>query len=148
VAHRVKFPLNEPAIGKKPLADRRVPGLLHRPRRQHLALATTTSSPPSTHCAPTGVEFLATPDSYYSDPELRARIGEVRVPIEELRSRGILVDRDEDGYLLQTSPSPSGTGPRCSSSHRAARFAGLRQSATSRRSSEAIEREQAKRGNF
>ena len=53
-----------------------------------------------------GVEFLDTPDSYYEDPELRARIGNVRVPIEELQKRKILVDRDEDGYLLQIFTKP------------------------------------------
>jgi len=58
-----------------------------------------------------GVEFLATPDAYYDDPELRTRIGAVRVSIEELRSRGILVDRDEDGYLLQIFTKPVGDRP-------------------------------------
>ena len=58
-----------------------------------------------------GIEFLATPDSYYEDPELRARIGEVRVPVEELQKRGILVDRDEDGYLLQIFTKPLGDRP-------------------------------------
>ena len=58
-----------------------------------------------------GVEFLSTPDSYYEDPELRARIGNVRVPIEELQKRGILVDRDEDGYLLQIFTKPTGDRP-------------------------------------
>jgi 4-hydroxyphenylpyruvate dioxygenase len=53
-----------------------------------------------------GVEFLETPAAYYEDPELRARIGRVRVPVEELRRRGILVDRDEDGYLLQIFTRP------------------------------------------
>ena len=58
-----------------------------------------------------GVEFLDTPDSYYEDPELRGRIGDVRVPIEELQKRGILVDRDEDGYLLQIFTKPTGDRP-------------------------------------
>ena len=58
-----------------------------------------------------GVEFLDTPDSYYEDPQLRARIGHVRVPIEELQARGILVDRDEDGYLLQIFTRPLGDRP-------------------------------------
>ena len=58
-----------------------------------------------------GLEFLATPDSYYDDPELRERIGKVRVPIEELKSRKILVDRDEDGYLLQIFTKPTGDRP-------------------------------------
>src|SRR5262249_62312278 len=53
-----------------------------------------------------GVEFLDTPDAYYDDPALRARIGEVRAPIAELRARGILVDRDEDGYLPQIFTRP------------------------------------------
>ena len=57
------------------------------------------------------MEFLDTPDSYYEDPELRARIGEVRVPIEELQQRKILVDRDEDGYLLQIFTAPIGDRP-------------------------------------
>jgi 4-hydroxyphenylpyruvate dioxygenase len=58
-----------------------------------------------------GVEFLDTPESYYRDPELWARIGEVRVPIEELQQRKILVDRDEDGYLLQIFTKPIGDRP-------------------------------------
>ena len=75
-----------------------------------------------------GVEFLETPDSYYEDPELRARIGEVRVPIEELQKRGILVDRDEDGYLLQIFTRPIGDRPdRVLRADRAARLARLRQ---------------------
>jgi len=58
-----------------------------------------------------GVEFLDTPDSYYDDPELRARIGEVRVSIETLKKHRILVDRDEDGYLLQIFTKPIGDRP-------------------------------------
>ncbi|MCB1240052.1 MAG: 4-hydroxyphenylpyruvate dioxygenase, partial [Tetrasphaera sp.] len=58
-----------------------------------------------------GVEFLDTPDAYYEDDELRARIGEVRVPVEELQKRKILVDRDEDGYLLQIFTKPLGDRP-------------------------------------
>ena len=87
------------------------------------ARASSTSRwPPTTSCATVdalraaGVEFLDTPDTYYDDPELRERIGEVRVPIEELQERGILVDRDEDGYLLQIFTKPVRTGRRCSSS--------------------------------
>ena len=57
------------------------------------------------------MQFLATPESYYTDPVLRERIGEVRVPVHELRKRGILVDRDEDGYLLQIFTKPIGDRP-------------------------------------
>ena len=58
-----------------------------------------------------GIEFLDTPDSYYEDEALRERIGNVRAPIEELQKRKILVDRDEDGYLLQIFTKPLGDRP-------------------------------------
>ncbi|MGX9213663.1 VOC family protein [Mycobacteroides abscessus subsp. abscessus] len=86
--------------------NRRVPGVLSRPGVQHLALATNDILATVDALREEGIEFLATPDSYYEDPELRARIGQVRVPIEELQKRGILVDRDEDGYLLQIFTRP------------------------------------------
>jgi 4-hydroxyphenylpyruvate dioxygenase len=76
------------------------------PGAQHLALATNDILASVDALIAEGVEFLATPDTYYEDPDLRARIGEVRVPIEELQKRGILVDRDEDGYLLQIFTKP------------------------------------------
>ena len=78
---------------------------------QHLALATPDICATVDTLRARGVEFLATPDSYYTDPVLRQRIGEVRVPVEELRKRGILVDRDEDGYLLQIFTKPVGDRP-------------------------------------
>ena len=73
---------------------------------QHIALATNDILGTVDAMRAAGVEFLSTPDSYYLDPELRARIGDVRAPIEELQRRGILVDRDEDGYLLQIFTRP------------------------------------------
>jgi 4-hydroxyphenylpyruvate dioxygenase len=95
-----------------------------------------------------GVQFLATPDSYYVDPELRARIGEVRVPIEDLQSRGILVDRDEDGYLLQIFTKPMGDRPtvffEIIERHGSLGFGKGNFQALF----EAIEREQERRGNF
>ena len=81
------------------------------PGAQHLSLATNDILATVDALRAEGVEFLNTPDSYYSDPELRARIGHVRVPIEELQKRGILVDRDEDGYLLQIFTKPLGDRP-------------------------------------
>jgi 4-hydroxyphenylpyruvate dioxygenase len=132
--HRVKFPLNEPAIGKKK-PDRRVPGVLPRPRCQHLALAPTTSCAPSTRCARRR-RVPRDPRLVLRRPELRARIGEVRVPIEELQKRGILVDRDEDGYLLQIFTKPSGPPDGVLRVHRAARLARSASArATSRRCS-------------
>jgi 4-hydroxyphenylpyruvate dioxygenase len=104
--HRVKFPLNEPAIAKKKSQIEEYLAFYGGPGAQHLALATNDILASVDALIAEGVEFLATPDTYYEDAELRARIGEVRVPIEELQKRGILVDRDEDGYLLQIFTKP------------------------------------------
>jgi 4-hydroxyphenylpyruvate dioxygenase len=109
--HRVKFPLNEPAIAKKKSQIDEFLEFYDGPGAQHLALATNDILSTVDAMRAEGVEFLSTPDSYYEDPELRARIGEVRVPIEQLQSRGILVDRDEDGYLLQIFTKPIGDRP-------------------------------------
>ncbi len=109
--HRVKFPLNEPAIAKKKSQIDEFLEFYNGPGAQHLALATNDILATVDAMRAEGVEFLATPDSYYEDPELRARIGQVRVPIAELQSRGILVDRDEDGYLLQIFTKPIGDRP-------------------------------------
>jgi 4-hydroxyphenylpyruvate dioxygenase len=146
--HRVKFPLNEPAVGKKRSQIDEYLDYYGGPGAQHLALATNDIIRTVDTLRAKGIEFLATPDSYYSDPELRARIGNVRVPIEELQSRGILVDRDEDGYLLQIFTKPIGDRPTVffefierhgSLGFGIGNFKAL---------FEAIEREQAKRGNF
>src|SRR5262249_44878054 len=95
--HRVKFPLNEPAVGRKRSQIDEYLEFYRGPGVQHLALATNDITATVDILRAKGVEFLDTPPAYYSDPQLRARIGQVRVPIEELASRGILVDRDEDG---------------------------------------------------
>jgi 4-hydroxyphenylpyruvate dioxygenase len=109
--HRVKFPLNEPAIAKKKSQIDEYLEFYDGPGAQHLALATNDILTTVDAMRAEGVEFLDTPDSYYQDPELRERIGQVRVPIEELQRRGILVDRDEDGYLLQIFTKPVGDRP-------------------------------------
>ncbi|GAA2739026.1 4-hydroxyphenylpyruvate dioxygenase [Pedococcus aerophilus] len=109
--HRVKFPLNEPAIAKKKSQIDEYLEFYGGPGAQHLALATNDILRTVDELRKEGVEFLDTPDSYYEDEELRARIGNVRVPIEELQSRKILVDRDEDGYLLQIFTKPLGDRP-------------------------------------
>lgn len=109
--HRVKFPLNEPAVGKKRSQIDEYLDFYRGPGVQHVALATGDILNSVDALRREGIEFLDTPDAYYSDPELRARIGHVRVPVEELRRRGILVDRDEDGYLLQIFTKPVGDRP-------------------------------------
>jgi 4-hydroxyphenylpyruvate dioxygenase len=109
--HRVKFPLNEPAVAKRKSQIDEYLEYYRGPGAQHLALATNDILRTVDQLRLEGVEFLETPDAYYEDPELRARIGEVRVPIEELHKRGILVDRDEDGYLLQIFTKPLSDRP-------------------------------------
>ena len=109
--HRVKFPLNEPAVAKKKSQIDEYLEFYEGAGVQHIALATNDIVATLTAMRAAGVEFLETPDSYYDDPELRARIGEVRVPIEVLKEPRILVDRDEDGYLLQIFTKPIGDRP-------------------------------------
>ena len=146
--HRVKFPLNEPAVAKKRSQIDEYLEFYQGPGAQHLALATNDILAAVDALVDEGIEFLSTPASYYEDPELRARIGEVRVPIEELQKRGILVDRDEDGYLLQIFTKPIGDRPtvffEIIERHGSLGF-GL---GNFKALFEAIEREQAARGNF
>jgi 4-hydroxyphenylpyruvate dioxygenase len=105
-SRKVKFPLNEPAAGRRKSQIDEYLEFYGSPGAQHVALATNDILRTIDQMAAAGVEFLDTPDSYYEDPELRARIGTVRVPIEELKARKVLVDRDEDGYLLQIFTKP------------------------------------------
>ena len=146
--HRVKFPLNEPAIAKKKSQIDEYLEFYDGPGAQHLALATNDILRTVDQLRAEGIEFLNTPDSYYEDPELRARIGEVRVPVEDLQKRGILVDRDEDGYLLQIFTKPLGDRPTVFfefiERHGSLGFG----KGNFKALFEAIEREQERRGNF
>ena len=103
---KVKFPINEPAVAKKKSQIDEYLEFYGGAGVQHIALNTNDIVETVRTMRAAGVEFLDTPDSYYDDPELRGRIGHVRVPIEELKRRRILVDRDEDGYLLQIFTKP------------------------------------------
>ncbi len=109
--HRVKFPLNEPAVAKKRSQIDEYLEFYAGPGVQHIALATNDIVASVEALRAEGIEFLDTPDSYYDDPELRARIGQVRASIETLKEHRILVDRDEDGYLLQIFTKPVGDRP-------------------------------------
>jgi 4-hydroxyphenylpyruvate dioxygenase len=146
--HRVKFPLNEPAVGRRKSQIDEYLEFYCGPGVQHLALATNDILTTVDVLRERGIEFLETPMAYYTDPQLRARIGEVRVPIEELASRGILVDRDEDGYLLQIFTKPLGDRPTVFfefiERHGSLGFG----KGNFKALFEAIEREQAKRGNL
>ena len=146
--HRIKFPLNEPAVGKKRSQIDEFLDFYAGPGAQHVALASIDIVITVDTLRARGVEFLDTPGSYYTDPELRARIGAVRVPIEELQRRGILVDRDEDGYLLQIFTKPVGDRPTVFfefiERHGSLGFG----KGNFRALFEALEREQDRRGNF
>jgi 4-hydroxyphenylpyruvate dioxygenase len=146
--HRVKFPLNEPAAGKKKSQIDEYLEFYRGPGVQHIALATNDIIGAVDALAIEGVAFLSTPDSYYEDAALRARIGVVRAPIEELQKRGILVDRDEDGYLLQIFTKPISDRPtvffELIERHGSLGFG----KGNFKALFEAIEREQEKRGNF
>ena len=146
--HRVKFPLNEPAIAKKKSQIDEYLEFYRGAGAQHLAVATNDILASVDALRANGVEFLETPDSYYEDPSLRERIGKVRVPIEELQKRKILVDRDEDGYLLQIFTKPLGDRPtvffELIERHGSLGFG----KGNFKALFEAIEREQDKRGNL
>jgi 4-hydroxyphenylpyruvate dioxygenase len=144
----VKFPLNEPAIARKKSQIDEFLEFYGGPGVQHIALATTDIVATVEAMRTAGVEFLDTPDSYYDDPELRARIGEVRVSVDVLKEHKILVDRDEEGYLLQIFTRPVQDRPTVffelierhgSSGFGKGNFKALFQ---------AIEREQERRGNL
>ncbi|GAA4871796.1 4-hydroxyphenylpyruvate dioxygenase [Pseudonocardia benzenivorans] len=145
---RVKFPLNEPAQGRRRSQIDEYLDFHGGPGVQHLALATDDILATVDGLRASGIEFLPTPASYYEDPALRARIGEVRVPVDELAARGILVDRDEDGYLLQIFTAPIGDRPTVFfefiERHGSLGFG----KGNFKALFEAIEREQARRGNF
>ncbi|MGQ4596841.1 4-hydroxyphenylpyruvate dioxygenase [Nocardia sp. R6R-6] len=146
--HRVKFPLNEPAVGRRRSQIDEYLEFYRGPGVQHIALATGDILGCVDALRREGVEFLETPAAYYEDPELRARIGRVRVPVAELQRRGILVDRDEDGYLLQIFTRPLTDRPtvffELIERHGSLGFG----KGNFKALFEAIEREQAARGNL
>ncbi|CAN5301941.1 4-hydroxyphenylpyruvate dioxygenase [soil metagenome] len=102
--HKVKFPLNEPAPGKRKSQIDEYLEFYGGPGVQHIALATGDIVGSVRHMRAQGVEFLDAPDSYYDT--LGEWVGDTRVPIETLRELRILADRDEDGYLLQIFTKP------------------------------------------
>jgi 4-hydroxyphenylpyruvate dioxygenase len=101
---KIKFPINEPASGKKKSQIEEYLDFYGGPGAQHLALATDDIIATVTALRDRGVEFLVAPTSYYR--ELQDRVGTIDEPIETLESLGILVDRDPDGYLLQIFTKP------------------------------------------
>ncbi len=100
----VKFPINEPAEGRRKSQIEEYLEFYDGPGVQHLALATKDILATVTQMQKQGVSFLTVPHSYYA--ELQNRVGKIDEPIEELEKLGILVDRDNEGYMLQIFTRP------------------------------------------
>ena len=100
----VKFPINEPAQGKRRSQVEEYLDFYPGPGVQHIALATNDILHTVNRLQQQGVEFLRVPHTYYT--ELQDRVGKIDEPIEELEELGILVDRDDEGYMLQIFTRP------------------------------------------
>jgi 4-hydroxyphenylpyruvate dioxygenase len=142
----IKFPINEPAEGKRKSQVEEYLDFFPGPGVQHIALATDNILHTVTRLHEQGVDFLRVPHTYYT--ELQDRVGKIDEPIEKLEELGILVDRDDEGYMLQIFTRPVEDRPtlffeiiqrRGSKSFGKGNFKAL---------FEAIEREQQARGNL
>jgi 4-hydroxyphenylpyruvate dioxygenase len=100
----VKFPINEPAEGRRKSQIEEYLDFYGGPGVQHMALATNDILATVAAMKQQGVDFLTVPHSYYT--ELQHRIGKIDEPIHELEKLGILVDRDNEGYMLQIFTKP------------------------------------------
>ena len=143
---RIKFPINEPAEGKRKSQIEEYLEFNGGPGVQHVAMATGDILATVAKLRDQGVAFLRVPETYYAD--LAPRVGQIEEPMDKLAELGILVDRDEEGYLLQIFTKPVEDRPtlffeiiqrRGSRSFGKGNFKAL---------FEAIEREQALRGNL
>jgi 4-hydroxyphenylpyruvate dioxygenase len=143
---RVKFPINEPATGRRKSQIEEYLDFYGGPGVQHIALATGDIIQTVTQLRDRGIEFLMVPTSYYD--ELTGRVGKIDEPVDKLAELGILVDRDDEGYMLQIFTKPVEDRPtlfyeiiqrKGSRSFGKGNFKAL---------FEAIEREQGRRGNL
>jgi 4-hydroxyphenylpyruvate dioxygenase len=96
---RVKFPINEPAAGRRKSQIQEYLDYYRGPGVQHIACATSDIVETVFTLRSRGVEFLSVPSTYYED--LEARVGTLNEPVDRLAELGILADRDDEGYLLQ-----------------------------------------------
>ncbi len=101
---RIKFPINEPAEGKRKSQIEEYLDFYMGPGVQHIAMATGDILATVASLRASGVEFLRVPDEYYDI--MADRVGEIDQPWEEIAKQGILVDRDDEGYLLQIFSRP------------------------------------------
>src|SRR4051812_24896183 len=142
----VKFPINEPATGKRKSQIEEYLEYYEGPGAQHIAVSTRDIVATVAEMRARGVEFLTIPDAYYD--EVPARVPEVAPQLDDLRAQGILVDHDDEGYLLQIFTKPVGDRPtvffEVIERHGARGFGDGNFKALF----EAIEREQALRGNL
>jgi len=143
---RIKFPINEPAQGKKKSQIEEYLEFYRGPGVQHIACATDNIIGTVGQLRAQGVEFLRVPAAYYRD--MTERVGKIDEPVEALERLGLLVDRDDEGYMLQIFSRPVQDRPtlffeviqrKGSRSFGKGNFKAL---------FEAIEREQALRGNL
>lgn len=103
-SEKIKFPINEPATGKKKSQIEEYIEWYNGPGAQHIAIATGNIIESVKKLTEQGIEFLKVPTTYYE--ELESRVGKINEPIDELAKLGILVDRDDDGYMLQIFTKP------------------------------------------
>jgi 4-hydroxyphenylpyruvate dioxygenase len=143
---RIKFPINEPATGKRKSQIQEYLEYYRGPGIQHIACASEDIVTTVSMLRAQGVEFLRVPSTYYED--LETRVGSIDEPVEKLAELGILVDSDDEGYLLQIFTQPVQDRPTLffevierhgSRGFGVGNFKSL---------FEAIEREQARRGNL
>lgn len=143
---KIKFPINEPADGKKKSQIEEYLDFYEGPGVQHVALITGDIIKTVDHLRESGLEFLTIPETYYED--LGDRVGDIKEKVADLQRLGILVDRDEEGYLLQIFTRPVQDRPTLFFEviqRRGSRGFGL---GNFKALFEAIEREQARRGNL
>jgi 4-hydroxyphenylpyruvate dioxygenase len=143
---KIKLPINEPATGKRKSQIEEYLEYNYGPGVQHIALATDNIIATVSRMRETGVEFLVPPATYYDN--LEQRVGKIDESIDQLAELGILVDRDENGYLLQIFTQPVQDRPtlffEVIERHGARGFG----EGNFKALFEAIEREQARRGNL
>lgn len=101
---RIKFPINEPAEGKRKSQIEEYIDFYNGPGIQHIAVATNDIVATVSEMKNRGVEFLYVPENYYDD--LIERVGDIDENVEVLKKHGILIDRDDEGYLLQLFTKP------------------------------------------
>jgi 4-hydroxyphenylpyruvate dioxygenase len=143
---KIKLPINEPAEGKRKSQIEEYLEYYRTPGVQHIAMATEDIVATVEKMRAAGIEFLRIPENYYEDA--KQRVPEISAQVDALSRNGILVDKDEDGYLLQIFTKPVEDRPtvfyEVIERHGAKGFGAGNFKALF----EAIEREQAARGNL